>query len=161
MVYKWKNDRFGVEAQKAGEEIERIEKTYGGIEPCMVVDESKPEDATLHNCFDWDNDKAGQRWREQQARVLICNLVSVQVGELGTEYETRTFVNVVTNKDENENGYVSMSIVLGNEDYQKQVLEQAKKEFTAFKKKYFCLKEFISVFKEYDTVFGGKEGNHG
>ena len=45
MIYQWKQNRFPVEAQKAGIELERIKDKHGGRIPKTIVDESKDKKA--------------------------------------------------------------------------------------------------------------------
>jgi hypothetical protein len=153
MVYQWKQISYSVPAQVAGEELERIENKYGGIVPSVVVAESKEETSPLHKIFEWDNDKAGEKWREQQARVLIGNIVTVHITKDNDELAVRSFVNVTTNVAPDVNAYVSVTKALSNADYRQQIVEQAKVEFLSFKKKYSNLKEFFTVFKEFEKVF--------
>jgi hypothetical protein len=63
--------RFGIDAQEAGEELERIKQRDGTIRPAAVVDEARPEDAVLHPAFNWDDPDAAEKYREIQARQLI------------------------------------------------------------------------------------------
>lgn len=67
---------FGVDAQTAGTELERIRVSYGcnsftALTPKAVVEEARPEDAPLHPAFEWDNDTAAEKYREHQATNLI------------------------------------------------------------------------------------------
>lgn len=43
----------------------------GVLTPAVVVDESRPEDAPLHGDFVWDNDEAGELYRQVQAAHII------------------------------------------------------------------------------------------
>jgi hypothetical protein len=63
--------RFGIDAQEAGEELERIKQRDGTIVPAAVVDEARPEDAVLHPVFNWNDPDAAEKYREIQARQLI------------------------------------------------------------------------------------------
>ena len=60
-----------VEAQDAGEELERINEKYGQTTASNVVDESRPEKAVLHEAFEWDDEVAAEEHRKTQARSLI------------------------------------------------------------------------------------------
>ena len=62
---------LGVDAQTAGEELDRIRKEHGTLEPGTVVDESRPEEAPLHPAFEWHDPKAAELYREHQATHLI------------------------------------------------------------------------------------------
>lgn len=63
--------RFGIDAQEAGEELERIKQRDRTIVPEVVVDEARPEDAVLHPAFEWDDPVAAERYRVIQAQQLI------------------------------------------------------------------------------------------
>ena len=69
-----------VDAQTAGEELDRIRRSYGGLSPAAVVDESRPQDAPLHPVFEWNDQTAAERYREHQATTLIRQ-VKVAVSE--------------------------------------------------------------------------------
>ena len=60
-----------VEAQNAGEELERINDKYGQTTASNVVDESRPEKAVLHEAFEWNDEVAAEEHRKTQARSLI------------------------------------------------------------------------------------------
>ena len=72
--YVWREGRTPprVDAETAAVELKRIyEKFNGYLIPDNVVEESKPVQAPLHGVFDWDDQKAADNWRRQQARLLI------------------------------------------------------------------------------------------
>ena len=79
MVYRWKVEKYQVDAQSAGEELQRIEQKYGGLRPYEIVTESRPETAPLHSCFLWDEREAAERYRLEQARELLRNIVVVNL----------------------------------------------------------------------------------
>ena len=62
---------LGVDAQTAGEELDRIRQEHGTLEPGTVVDESRPDEAPLHPVFEWCDPKAAELYREHQATHLI------------------------------------------------------------------------------------------
>lgn len=63
--------RFGIDAQEAGEELERIKQRDGTIHADVVVDEARPEDAVLHPAFTWEDEVAAEKYRVIEARTLI------------------------------------------------------------------------------------------
>ncbi len=81
----------GVEAQVAGDELERIRKANGDqLNPKQVVEVARPSDAPLHAAFTWDDTGAAERWRLHEARHLIR---SVRVLVVGSKTEP-AFVHV-------------------------------------------------------------------
>lgn len=70
---------FQVDAQTAGEELQRIKRAHGLLHPATVVDESRPEEAPLHPAFEWRDPVAAEQWREHQASQLIRRVRVVPV----------------------------------------------------------------------------------
>jgi hypothetical protein len=150
MIYQWKQNRFAIGAQAAGNELERIKKSYGGIMPKDVVNESRPTDSVLHKCFEWDDRKAAEAYREVQAREIIRNIVVVKAVGIDDSEPViiRAFVPVAAEDNESKK-YISIDDALSDEDYTKQVIEQAKSEMIALKKKYGDLLQFADMVKTF------------
>ena len=70
----------GVPASTIASELARIYGKSGALTPRAVVDEARPKDAPMHPIFQWNNKRAGDSWRDHQARNLI-RMVSVEKGE--------------------------------------------------------------------------------
>lgn len=51
--------------------IKRLETTDGTVTPTRVVDDARADDSPLHDLFEWDDDKAAEAYRLQQARDVI------------------------------------------------------------------------------------------
>lgn len=64
----------GIDPEKAVQELERIENIFGKITPEIIVNASRPTDSPLHQYFNWDDEKAAEQWRMQQARILLNNI---------------------------------------------------------------------------------------
>ena len=146
MVYEWKQNIYKTDAQIAGEVCEELEKTVG-LTSQTLLDASRPDDAPLHNEFEWNDSKAAEKYREEQARHIICNLSVVsEVTE-----PTRAFVTLHTKVGEKSN-YEPVIEVMKDGDKQKQLLEQAKRELGFFKTKYQTLIELAGVIREIDKL---------
>lgn len=144
MVYKWKlPSLFNVDADVAGREIQRIYEEHGAVEPQVLVDESKDERAPLHSLFEWDDDKAANLYRNQQARCIIKNIVIEEDEERRSR--TRAFVHV-------RKGYQPLSVVLESPDKTDELLNQARRDMASFKAKYERLIELAGVIKAIDAV---------
>lgn len=141
MVYKWGTISYKVPAQVAGEEVERIARIKP-LTPETIVEESKEQQSPLHPIFEWDNERAGHEWRKQQARVMLGNLVTVQIEEVELKEPTRAFINVA----KQESSYTAVDVVLKDEDLFNQVRSQALAELDAYQRKY---QEFLDLKKHY------------
>lgn len=156
--YKFEAMNFKVPAEVAGMEIRRIEQESGGfITPAAVVDAARPEDAPLHPVFTWDDSRAAELYRREEARHLIRSVrVLTEGGD--TEMPLR-YVNVIVNK---ESVYTSTFRALGDEEMRQQVIADAIAYLRGAQKRYQHLNELADVTaamgkaldkaeKKYDT----------
>lgn len=146
-VYRWKTGaRAPVPAQVVGEVCEKLE-SKGRLTPKNLVDISRPEDAPLHGAFEWNDTVAAEMYREQQGRYLIRSIEVVRTND----EPIRAFFTLKRTAKEHE--YHSIDAVMRNKDDAAQLLEQAKSELVAFKRKYVQLSnELAGVFREIDAL---------
>lgn len=137
-IYHFKETgiKFNVDAQVAGEEIERIKLANGNqVKPDNIIAEAKNPDNPLHNCFDWDDAIAANKHRLQIARVLIGSIVvtfqgyesircnySVKIGDVSSEKQERT--------------YVGVREAVNNPDFEEQFKSEALNLLKSFIKRY-------------------------
>jgi hypothetical protein len=154
MVYQWREGaRFPVKAQVAGEELERIASidASGRVLPAVVVDESRPEVAPLHGIFEWNDFRAAEIHRQEQARQIIRSVYVVhETGDDGPPKPVRVYVHV--HDDENEGCYMTTSRVMSDEDLRAQVLADALALLEGVRKRYEHLSELQSVFAEVERI---------
>ena len=152
MVYDWKVNVVNINPQIAGDELARIERKYGSLTPESVVDESRDVNAVLHNCFEWNDAVAAEKYRHTQARHIIGNItVSVEspaVSE-GCKVTVRAFVDV---SESVKGKFVSIKTALSNDDYKRRILLNARAELLAFKEKYSTYQELCGVCNEIDSL---------
>lgn len=74
--YQWKINSFGkkINPDDALLEIQKAETIFGKITAENVLKIASNEDSSLHGLFEWDDTKAGQQYRLQQARNVINNI---------------------------------------------------------------------------------------
>ena len=150
MIYRVKSGaRLPVSAQVAGEECERLESN-GMLTPKNLVDASRPDDAPLHKCFEWNDGIAAERWRETQAAYIIRS-VEVKIEEHSDP--TRAFVATIT---DNTREYKSIGYVMRRSDSREVLLESAKREALAFRRKYKNLYELAAIIDAIDGVIGSQ-----
>lgn len=151
MIYKVKSGaRLPVSAQTAGDECERL-RSDGRLTPRNLVDESRPEDAPLHKCFEWDDTTAAEKWRETQAAYIIR---SVEVVIEQSPTPTRAFVATVSDGNRR---YESIGYVLRDSDGRDALLDSARRELLAFRRKYQTLHELADVFDAIEGVIGSQQ----
>ena len=155
MIYKWRNRSYPVTAQVAGEVLSTIEQEEGALTPKSIVERSREKSAALHNCFEWNNKKAAEGFRVQQARELIRHLIVVTEQE---ERETRAFINYQGDNEEGERESVFVNIysALNDEEQRGYILRTALREAEAFRRKYENLSELAGVIREISAVIDGE-----
>lgn len=142
----WKNPGYykGVSAKKVNDELNSLES----VTPASIVEKARDENTELHSCFEWDDSIAAQKHREQQARMILVNLVVVHEDPKKKEKtNVRLFVNNVRGQE-----YKPISFVVKNRSEYELLLERARKELIAFTKKYNSLSEYKELC-EYITNF--------
>lgn len=148
MVYDWKYN-MPVKAQVAGEYLDDLEKQHGALTPKLVLDNSRQENDVLHKCFEWDDLKAAEKHRENQARLILRNLVVVVENANPESNTVRAFVNI---KENGSSDYYTICNVCQDETMEAQMFKTALKELKSFQKKYAGLTKFSAVFKEIDNL---------
>lgn len=144
MTYQWKVPGImPVDAQTAGNELQRIYERDGVIEPETVVLESESPSAPLHSCFEWDDEKAAHKYRITQAQGIIRAIVAVD--ERQENPDTRAFVSV-------QSEYHPVSVVIQNPEKRDVLLQNALNELHWFEKKYNSLRELSGVFSAIKEV---------
>ena len=77
MIYQWKAGAVvKASAEDAGAQCEALSRA-GKLTPAALVDLNRPEDAPLHNAFEWRDDVAAEKYRESQARYIILSLIHI------------------------------------------------------------------------------------
>ena len=145
MVYKWKTGYHKVDAETAGKELERIKKKRG-LTAEAVVDESRDPKARLHKEFEWNDVVAAEKFRVEQARHMIADIV-VEADSPAGSTVTRGFVKL-----SHDEAYERVQDVLMDVEKTARLLDKAKTELRWFRDKYSTLKELAGVFAEIDKL---------
>lgn len=128
----------GVSAEIVGLTIENLIAKHGEARPDAVVDLARDPDSPLHPCFEWDDTKAAEAHRLDQARYILRAVVIVR--EDAPDTTIRAFVNA-----EREGGWKTIEAVLADPTSRDLLLEQAKRDLEAFVRKYHALEELSGV----------------
>lgn len=153
MVYQWKlPGLYAVSAQAAGEELHRIYTDKGQINPTDVAEESRPESAPLHPCFEWRDEVAAEEYRKVQAGNLIRSITIVHETPTHEPVEVRAFVKPLET-------YAPIEVVVNSEEQMTALLESALAELKAFEKKYSTLSKLSPIFEEIRKLTE-QGGNH-
>ena len=149
--YEWKTPGlYRISADTVGAEIEQLCNIKGEVSASDVVDIATDIDSPLHSCFEWDDDIAAIKYREEQARALLRNLVTVVVGDSDIESQpVRAFVHI---RSESGSGYKPITVVVQDKKDTAYMLERAKAELRSFTVKYNALSELAELFDIIDKL---------
>jgi hypothetical protein len=149
-VYRWRTQHAagGVSAQVVGETLERI-KSMGKLTPKNVVEEARAKESPIHKCFEWNDGRAAERYREHQARMLIGSIEVVVKTRTSPAAPVRAFVNV-RNKGVRE--YTPIAVAMNNKEMREQLLQRALHDLVSWRERYHTLKELAAVVAAADLV---------
>ncbi len=143
------------ETKLVGNELKKIQASESVVTPKAVVAVASNPRSPLHKFFEWDDTEAAQKYREWQARFLICSVFIVDADDESAQ-PVRAFVNCSPSEDDDEftteRGYVFTPSIIGKQNYQAQVLEYAKNQLIGWKKRFGAYKEFLGVVKEIEAL---------
>lgn len=142
----WKSGcRISADAQKVADEILAIGSS---ATTAQILDKARDEQTELHKCFDWNDAEAAEKWRLQQARHIVCNLVIKEKSET-PRTEVRVFF-----KTDADSGYKPTVLIMQDKDEYRKLLDRALAELNSFRAKYKTLVELDGVFDAIDKVAG-------
>lgn len=124
MVYQWKPGYgMGGDADRIGHEIETL---GDAVSPRAVVELARDEATALHASFEWDDAKAAEEWRVEQARGIMRALVFVEErpGAPDDRVVFRAYesVEIAGDEDESTRAYMPIRSVLADKDLRAQIV---------------------------------------
>ena len=102
-------------------EISRIYNENGSITPDLVIKAAEDPNNVLHHLFEWDDSKAGNAYRVDQARQIIT---SVKIN-IVTESRTISAVSYVRDPrlPSDQQGYISVAKLKTDKDLAKDSIK--------------------------------------
>lgn len=131
-------------------ELQIIAAKNGGVLPAGAVVEwarAHPK-SELHKKFTWDNSDAADKWRLQQARVLIAT-VTIEPRE---DVTVRAWVNLPSDRAGDRPAYRPTVRVMSNTEHREELLAMVKDELGRMRRKYADLTELASVWSAIDQT---------
>lgn len=151
MVYKPKQQyqwcegySYKTDANVVGGMIEHLEKKHGGVTRELFLEASRPEDSQTHNLFEWDDQKAAEKYRLYTAKSVIGALRVVMPMESGDKTPVRAFVNV----SEEKTVYENISSALSNERTREIYLNKIRAELDSFIQRNRHIEELAQILIE-------------
>lgn len=144
MTYQFRRGSYiKADAQSAGEMCEML-AAQDNLTAEALLEANRPEDAPLHDVFEWDDTIAAESWRKHQARHIINSLEIVIEGQ----EPVRAYFNIQRKEPE----YHHIETILQRQDTTEALLATAYRELLAFQKKYKRLEELVPIFQAIDHL---------
>lgn len=145
----------GVTAQVVGDTLKKLEAEHGIVTPAAVVSIARPRNAPFHQCFEWDDSRAADKFRLDQARLIIRSVEVVHIMENGKQERQLGYVSIAENKP-GSSAYMNTPDALKDERYSAKIIEDAKSQLLGWRRRYGHLtemvKEFASVVEAIDRM---------
>lgn len=141
--------RCSVKAEVAGQVMQRLE-SEGRLTPANLVEEARPEESPMHKAFEWDDVKAAENYRRQQATQMIRAIV-VRESDVVSGGSEAVQVKVF-NQSEKGGVYESLRTILLDEEKSGSLMDKAKAELRTFRAKYSQLERLARLMSEIDEV---------
>lgn len=126
--------------QVVGDSLDSLQRDNGGrLTARVVVDAARPIESPLHSCFEWDDVRAAELYREDQARHVLSSIRILQPKNDPREPQRiiHAYVNVEEKVgDERQRAYVPVARVLSDDDLLKEAINRAAAELRAMEDRY-------------------------
>lgn len=144
MSVTWRFLNYKADANTCYNEIQSIGDT---VTPQQVVDYAKDENTELHKCFTWDDTEAANKWRKQEARILLGSFVFTR----DEDAKEPTKIRAISFSDKSD-AYRPTKLIVENKDEYESILNRAKRELQSVTDKYTRLKELDEIRKLIEEI---------
>jgi hypothetical protein len=138
-------ERVRADPQLIGEALETIRADSGGqLHPQDVVVGARDPKSVLHSHFEWNDQKAAELHRLDQARTLIRSIRVIDDDEVARP----AFLSI---RADDGIGYRAFAEVLRSPDLRQRLLEQAARDLDAWTARYRELREIVELVQPART----------
>jgi hypothetical protein len=131
------------------EELAHLSES-GMLKPESVVKFAQSEDTHLHRCFEWNDTKAAEKFRLDQARKQISMYVMVVEGPKGP-VQIRAFQSLPSDRREGL-GYRKTTDILQDQELIAELVGSAMKDLAVVKQRYEAVAALAPVWAAAEEV---------
>lgn len=151
MSFEWKPGYPAkINAEVAVEVLDQVREDNGGkLAAEDVVNAARDPGSPLHPQFQWDDARAAEEYRREQARGLLRHLVVIEDGQPPRPY----YITIEEHREERSNRFSYVRLVedvLPSADLTREVLERAIRELAGWRQRYALLADLAKVHKVID-----------
>jgi hypothetical protein len=131
--------------------LEIREANDGTLTAQAVVDAARPPDHPLHQHFEWDEEKAAEKYRVQQARQLIRIVKLQYIDKRGEVQRMRVFHSVPDPESVSGRSYVPLEEIERSEVMTAQLRRSMEIDWRNLHRRYRQFAEFAAMVRR-DTA---------
>lgn len=126
--------------------LQSIYDKHGKLTPGIVVQEARAKNHPLHDRFEWDDKRAGDAWRRQQAHELIrsVRVVYREATETDPEASVRAWHAV---RSDQEHVYEPAQVIAEDPLLTQMLLRDMEREWKQLHRRYGHMVEFIELVR--------------
>lgn len=140
-------------AQPAGEIMAQLE-AEGKLTAEELVNVSRPEEAPLHDYFEWDDAIAAEKYRERQGVYLIQAVI--EIDQKQTKSDNTVEVEIKKpfySVEQGDKHYYHIDTIVQDEDKSQKLFEMCVRELKQIERRYEIIRDKLSgVFEEIDKI---------
>lgn len=125
----------------------KVRREHGLLTPGIVVEVSRPVEAPLHSHFEWDDARAADLHRLEQAREIIRSVKITYVDGDGAVARTRAFASIQMTSPA-VRAYVPVEEIAADPVLTELALRDAEREWRSLFTRYRHLKGFLDSVRE-------------
>lgn len=122
----------------------------GMLKPGKVIEYAKDETTHLHKCFEWDDSKAAEKYRLDQARKQISMYVMVIESPKGP-VQIRAFQSLPSDRTSG-GGYRKTTDILQDQELVAELVTSAMKDLAIVRSRYEAVSALAPVWEAADAV---------
>lgn len=143
MAYQWRpRMELPIDPQVAGEELQKLRDEKGEVDAATVIETARSKKSPLHGIFEWNDGKAANIYRRQQAEQLIKALV-VTVQNDASEAAASVRVSVRRTSPRGESG--ATAHVFSAEEVAAERVKKGWRELETWVNSFGHLPEFTAI----------------
>jgi len=152
-IIQWKlGSKFSGSAEGTYAELEKIRKRDGNITPSAIVAKAKSKSSAMHRHFEWDDDKAANQHRLEQARLVARSIQIIHIESPNAPAQAYSIITIAQKNGEPKTRkvYQSTEEALKDPVMRDEILGNAIREAISYRRKYAALQELSKVFHAMD-----------
>jgi hypothetical protein len=127
-----------------------LERSGGTIAPSAMVEAARDPESALHGLFTWDDSEAAEKWRIAEAQKYLRTQVTVIAQPSAEPIAVRAYWSLPS--DRAAGLYRPIAQVLASREMTTEMLEDARREFLSYKRKYGHLEQLRAPLEQLSVA---------